>query len=449
MRRVLPVLLIAVSTARGGELEDLIARLGDDDPAVRESATEALAVRGEAAGAALRAAAADSPDPEIRSRAIRLLRILQWSRILPESFRTAHPSAARELAQGTEEERAGWVKRLLSTCADAAAPALLLSLPGASPGFRRSLLLELSRKGSTLAAHRAPELLDPLILVLDDEDPALRGLALLVAATWATPAGEDEFARAVRTRLFPAVRARLSDPDVVARAAAAQALGAIGDREALAGLIATLSDAAGSVRVQAAGALGKLGDARAVVPLLQALGDPGADVVRASARALSLLNARDAADPLRTALRRADLPPSVRESLLESLEGVDRGGAAAAEEFLQDPNTSLRATAWRLLLSRDLGRVETAVRDEDAEVRLVAARALRRGDRSHLPLLAALLDDAEVARVRESGLDDGPSMEVRAGAVEALEAVAGETLAGSDVEERATAWKAWFGRRDR
>ena len=67
--------------------------------------------------------------------------------------------------------------------------------------------------------------------------------------------------------------AALRDSDAGVRWDAADALGLIGDAEAVSPLIDTLRDAHVYVRRAAATALGKLGDVRAVAPLINALSD--------------------------------------------------------------------------------------------------------------------------------------------------------------------------------
>ena len=66
---------------------------------------------------------------------------------------------------------------------------------------------------------------------------------------------------------------KLQDTKERRRAAAARALGRLGDTRAVEPLIRALGDDSDEVRGDAVGALGQLGDARAVEPLIQALGD--------------------------------------------------------------------------------------------------------------------------------------------------------------------------------
>lgn len=81
----------------------------------------------------------------------------------------------------------------------------------------------------------------------------------------------------------------LCDNDDQVREAAASALGALGDPQAVVPLIEALEDSALLVRGAAAGALGALGDARAFEPLVRALGDSHRWVHEAAVKALVAL----------------------------------------------------------------------------------------------------------------------------------------------------------------
>jgi len=84
---------------------------------------------------------------------------------------------------------------------------------------------------------------------------------------------------------------------------AAEALGKIGERRAVAGLILCLKDEESVVRGYAAEALGKIGERRAVVPLIACLKDENWWVRRRAARALSYIGDRRAIQPLEELLQ--------------------------------------------------------------------------------------------------------------------------------------------------
>jgi HEAT repeat protein len=90
------------------------------------------------------------------------------------------------------------------------------------------------------------------------------------------------------------------------QAAAAEALGWIGDSRAIAPLFLFLEDANDQLREVAVEALGRIGDERAVEPVIQALGDPAEWVRRAAAEALGQLGDRRAIEPLSKALHDED-----------------------------------------------------------------------------------------------------------------------------------------------
>ena len=225
----------------------------------------------------------------------------------------------------------------------------------------------------------------PLLSVLNDDDPAIRGV---VAATLA-----DVGALAVEPLI-----AAVNDPHTPwrRRSGAAEALGAIGDPRAVEALIAALPNAA------CATALGQIGDARAVEPLVTALDTGETGDRRAAARALGRLGDRHAVQPLTTAL--TDHDASMRTSAAESLDqlGWHPEGTAAA------PTYWVVTQQWDKAVH--VGAVEpliVALNDQAASVREPAAQALGSiGDaRAITPLSAALNDqDIKVAKAAARAL---------------------------------------------
>jgi len=120
-----------------------------------------------------------------------------------------------------------------------------------------------SRIDASIALSKMKDVkaVDPVIQLLNDEDPEVRFSAAIIL-------GEIGDKKAVE----PLIQAL---EDTKARAIAAQALGKIGDVKAVEPLILALKiDASNLVRGAAARALGEIGDMRAVEPLTQALSDP-------------------------------------------------------------------------------------------------------------------------------------------------------------------------------
>ena len=101
---------------------------------------------------------------------------------------------------------------------------------------------------------------------------------------------------------------------------AAEALGEIGDPDAVEPLIGVLRDDNPSVRMSAAEALGQIGDVRAVEPLIAAMKEASWSVRRAAAEALGRIGDPDATDALTAALE--DHDSNVRRAATESLEAI-------------------------------------------------------------------------------------------------------------------------------
>jgi HEAT repeat protein len=105
--------------------------------------------------------------------------------------------------------------------------------------------------------------------------------------------------------------------DRYVRAAAAYALGQIGDPRAVEPLIAALGDESSDVRQDAAYALGEIKDPRAVEPLIAALKDWHSNVRKAAAKALVKIGT-PAVELLIAALRDED--ERVRQAAAEALD---------------------------------------------------------------------------------------------------------------------------------
>jgi len=215
----------------------------------------------------------------------------------------------------------------------------------------------------------------PLLSVLNDDDPAIRGV---VAATLA-----DVGALAVEPLIDAVI-----DPHTPWRRrwGAAEALGRIGDPRAVEALITALPNAA------CAAALGQIGDARAVEPLVTALNTGETGDRRAAARALGQLGDRHAVQPLITALTDHD---------------GDMGTAAAAaldQLGWRPEGTAAAPTYWVVTHQWDkavhVGAVEpliVALQDHAASVRESAAQALGSiGDARAIAPLSAALNDQDI-----------------------------------------------------
>ena len=120
----------------------------------------------------------------------------------------------------------------------------------------------------------------------------------------------------------------LADADHHVRESAAEALGKLGDAQAVEPLCKALADADHHVRKSAAEALVKVGDARAVEPLCMALCDAYTLVRVYAAEALGRIGDTRAVIPLRKALGDKDVWSAATQALdkisgLQSASGLD------------------------------------------------------------------------------------------------------------------------------
>jgi HEAT repeat protein len=146
--------------------------------------------------------------------------------------------------------------------------------------------------------------------------------------------GRDEQAKLA----VPHLLAALTDPDRTVRADAAQALGQIGDPQAVAPLIAIIEDRDEDwgVRTKAAEALGKLRDRRATGPLVAALADMVSHVRLMAAVALGEIG-DPAAEAALASTGEHDSDLSVREAARVALREIrhaasDKETPAASSE---------------------------------------------------------------------------------------------------------------------
>jgi HEAT repeat protein len=226
------------------------------------------------------------------------------------------------------------------------------------------------------------------------------------------------------------------------------ALGRIGDRRAVAPLIALLTEDHREQWVAVATALSRMGDGRAFEPLLTLLGDPDSSVRQAAIGALNSIGHPGMGSRVRALLE--DSNPHVRESavriagyfgyascadrILACCHDDDETVRAAALDhvpFFDDPRvldtletafetdtSRVRAAVAHALASLDAADarplLHRAIADPDPWVRYFAVRTLgRHGDSSTLPALEALATS-------------DPAPHVRVAAVESVGAIGGD-----------------------
>jgi len=230
----------------------------------------------------------------------------------------------------------------------------------------------------------------------------------------------------------------LRSPDEAVRAAAVAALQGMG-KEGVIYLIRALNDPHPAVRVAAADALGQIGDADAVDPLIQTTHDEREDVRIAAASALARIGDRRSIQPLIRLF--ADRYHGVRVAAADAVAVFGRAALEALEEALSDPVIVVRVTAARAIgligVMESIPVLIDHLGDPAPEVRWSVARALadfgppvidplslvmRRGSRDmRLAAIDALweIEDERVVDLLRQALDDEDE-EVREKAAAAL-----------------------------
>lgn len=143
--------------------------------------------------------------------------------------------------------------------------------------------------------HILPNALDPALHLLTSPDPNVRKLLI------------DAFGKSPDTRVIPALRQSLRDPDANIRAAAAEALGRLRARGAVAEIINLLGDAEW-VACSALKALADIGDASALPAVAALLSDSTEPMRDAAIEALAHLDTDGSSVPALIALAPSLLP---------------------------------------------------------------------------------------------------------------------------------------------
>ena len=235
-------------------------------------------------------------------------------------------------------------------------------------------------------------------------------------AAWAL--GEIEDAAAVPA-LSEALR---SDRDEEVRRMSAWALGEIESATAVEALGAALKDSSPEVRKTAVWALGEIESANGVPHLLPFLNDASSEIRSQAAWALGEIESPRAVAALSAALD--DRDPKVREMVVWALGEIEDASAVGAlAKALGDANVGVRRKAAWAIGELDIegeapAALIEATRDQDREVRKIAAHALGEiGDPASVAALAALArgqDNAlRYAAVHAlSEIDDSAAVEV-------------------------------------
>lgn len=305
-----------------GIAEDLITALADPDRRVRAAAASSLGRLGDQRAVEPLSRSLGDPSKHVRQHAAASLGQLRDARA-----REALSVALDDPSKHVRETAAEALSRLPDADPTPEDPGLCT--PAWLAGF----------------AVRAPGWsTEEALRRLDHRDPKLR-----VEAVAALAAGGDDGA------VEPLIRSLEQDGTAQVRAAAADALGRLGDRRAVPALLAAVRDAAPVTRQMAVRALGRLADPRAAEPLtdllaaaagktlrqeaawalgnvpgadaaglVEALSDPSFHVRRAAACSLGKLGRPSSRAPLRAAAD--DEEPFVRAAANWALQRLATGG---------------------------------------------------------------------------------------------------------------------------
>ncbi|GET40636.1 HEAT repeat domain-containing protein [Microseira wollei] len=186
----------------------------------------------------------------------------------------------------------------------------------------------------------------------------------------------------------------LNDEDWYVREKAAEALGNIGNPQAVPALIAALKDKDSFSRTNAAEALGNIGNPQAVDALIAALNYEDWFVRIKAGEALGKIGNPQAVDVLMSALNHEDM--SVSMNAAEALGKIDNLQAVDALMLaLNDEDQDVRRKAAEVLgkigNSQAVDALMVALNDEDQDVRTNAAEAL--GKIGHPQAVDALIAD--------------------------------------------------------
>ena len=388
-------------------IERLVRGLGDSAWWVRIRSIEALEQIGPRAEPSL-LTALDDPNPEIRIRAAVGLERLG----LPVTLvgRIVRGDGVPEATETLGRFAAAGARELLAE----------LLLHPALPV--RAAVVAASRRSGR--GDLAPELAER---ARRDPEPTLRAaafdaLAAIGAHDAAAPAlealgDEDDLVRSAAIRLLVGLggpeivvrlRNRAAAPEPVTRAAAVRALGRLGTLEAKPDFLRLMSDEHPEVREAAALAAGEAHITALAPRLIGLLDDASAEVRLAAARGLGQVGDATALEPLAGAFAAAD--SALRDAIVSAVQRLDPGSVGGLlTTMAEGGDAAAKLSALRTfgrLRSAPVDAVERLAQDPDPMVRAAAFEAVPRVRR-------AVPDDLIAA-----GLQDADE-EVRAATLDA------------------------------
>ena len=369
-------------------VSDLIAKLSSSDVAQRADAAEALAK--EKSPAALHALLVTLGDPveSVRNQALRA------AAATLAGDRSDLSLVVKLLTDGSAARRAGAARLLGIYPSKSYVEPLLRSTHDAAANVRSAATESLGQIGDPRASAT-------LLPLLKDSSAAVRAKAVVALGILRSPASA--------TALTPLLR----DKDRSVQANTAVALARIGDRSVTPELIKILEakDTGGafSTRFYAAFALGAMGDKRAVAVLIQGLSDRDKFVRSEAAQSLGQLR-EPAAVPALVSTLSKDQVDLVRWCAAQALGSIhDKRATGPLILALKDKNEDVREQAAKALgRLGDRAAVKpliAALGDSDEAIPKAAVLALGRiGDASALPAVRGLLKHSD-ASVRQAAED--------------------------------------------
>jgi HEAT repeat protein len=365
-----------------GPLEEAVTPLAqalrDKDPVVRYHAAEALIAQGAIAVPSV-IEILRSPRESDRERACRVLwrigppAVDSLIAALQEKGTVAEVRASAAYALGVIGDKRAiksltsllrneryfvrqQAARALGQMGEAAVDQLLEMASSSAPGTREAAIEALGSGGSTRALDRVIDALSdsnanvraaavralgessseravsPLIAVMREESSTLRAQASVSLARLGPVA-------------LPKLIALLADSQPSVRQLAAEALGDIGSREAVAPLVQLIETDPSGARLEAISALGKIGDPAAVDAILSLCRSGSVAVRKRAIGALARIRDRRSVEALTTAV--SDQNEEVRQSAAGGLGEIGDLRAVAQLERLadKDPSADVRAAA--------------------------------------------------------------------------------------------------------
>ncbi|SFG99543.1 HEAT repeat [Halopelagius inordinatus] len=318
-------------------VDALVARLADDDEAVRRAAATALSTIGDpdALDALFDAASAET-DGATRDAVVRAAREVDPTAAMDrfaDVLRTSDDPRLRETV----------VRVLRVTDGDRAHELVVEALGDDDPSVVREAI-------SVVRWDDDERAVPGLLRRLTDDDPDVRQEAAGAFAELGARAEHfqdgAELSEATRERVVEALIRRLDDPVSAVRSWAMEALGAQAHPNAVGPLCAAYGEES-ELRWNAVAALGRIGDPRAIPTVVAALDDDDPSVRRRACRASARLETTAATSPL---CDRATTDPSadVRREAIDALGRLGEADArvvTAMESVLGDAPTPLRRAA--------------------------------------------------------------------------------------------------------